>query len=239
MIPRIIHYCWFGKGPLPELAIRCIDSWHRFMPDYEFKLWNEDNSVIDSNQYAKEAYETRKFAFVSDYIRLWALEHEGGIYLDTDVEVFKSFDDLLNNKAFAGFEGSKYKPLGTCIMASEAHGEWVSEMLDAYTGRRFIKPDGSYDMTTNVLFISRIMQKGGFVQNGKEQSYKDLHIFPVDFFSPRRTTGEYIRTEKTYCDHHGLGSWEEHDSDWKVQLLSVIPPRWRSTVIKIKRIVIG
>ncbi len=239
MIPKRIHYCWFGKGEMPELALKCIDSWHRFMPDYEFKLWNEDNSAIDSNRYAKEAYEARKYAFVSDYVRLWALKNEGGIYLDTDVEVFKSFDELLHHKAFAGFEGSKHKPLGTCIMASEAHGEWVSEMLDAYAGRSFIKPDGSYDLTTNVLFITEIMQKGGFIKNGKEQSYKDLHIYPVEYFSPRLTTGEFIRTNNTYCDHHGLGSWGNKGENWKTRVLSNLTPTMRASVIKIKRLILG
>ena len=239
MIPKRIHYCWFGKSEMPELALKCIDSWHRYLPDYEFKLWNEDNSAIDSNRYAIEAYETRKYAFVSDYIRLWALEKEGGIYLDTDVEVFKSFDDLLDHKAFAGFEGSKYKPLGTCIMASMAHGEWVSEMLDAYSGRCFIKSDGSYDLTTNVRFITQIMKEGGFIQNGEEQIYKDLHIFPVDFFSPRLTTGEYFRTENTYCDHHGLGSWGNKDVSWKTRILSKMTPALRVSVIKIKRLFFG
>lgn len=205
------------------------------MPDYEYKLWNEDNFDVNSIPYTKEAYEACKFAFVSDYVRLWALEREGGIYLDTDVEVFKSFDPLLDYRAFAGFEGSKHFPMGTCIMASEAYGEWVSEMLGAYKDRHFLKGDGSFDQTTNVQFISAIMCKQGFVQNGEEQDYKDLHIFPVDYFCPRRTTCEYIRTENTYCDHLGVGSWIEQNNGWKAKIGKVLGTKYMTQMIKLKR----
>jgi len=239
MIPKTIHYCWFGRGEMPEKAKRCIDSWHRFMPDYDYKLWNEDNFIISHNEYAKEAYEARKYAFVSDYVRLWALEHEGGIYLDTDVEVFKSFDDLLGYKAFAGFEGSKHLPIGTCVMASVAHGEWATEQLKAYENRHFLKPDGTFDLTTNVQFITSIMRENGFVQNGIEQDYKDLHVFPVDFFSPRNTLGEYILTEHTYANHLGLGSWGEDAKDWKTKLLTWLRPTIASRLIKLKRKLFG
>ena len=135
MIPKIIHYCWFGRGEMPELAQKCIASWHQYMPDWEYKLWNEDNFDVKCTPYTYEAYSVGKYAFVSDYVRLWALEREGGIYLDTDVEVFKPLDDLLDYHAFVGFEGSKHLPVGTCVMASEAHGEWVKEQLDAYRVR--------------------------------------------------------------------------------------------------------
>ena len=205
MRPKTIHYCWFGRSELPELAKDCIASWHKYMPNWEYKLWNEDNFDVHSNSYAKEAYEARKYAFVSDYVRLWALCNEGGLYLDTDVEVFKPFDDLLGYQAFAGFEGSKYLPIGTCVIASKAHGEWVTEQFEAYQDRHFLLAKGSFDLTTNVQFITAKMQRDGFIQNGKEQDYKDLHVFPVEFFCPRLTTGEYIRTKNTYCDHLGIG----------------------------------
>lgn len=239
MIPKTIHYCWFGRGEMPEQAKQCIASWHKFMPDWEYKLWNDDNFNVRLCAYAKEAYEARKFAFVSDYVRLWALEREGGLYLDTDVEVFKSFEDLLGNNAFAGFEGSKHLPVGTCVMASEAHGQWVSEQLEAYRDRHFLMSDGTFDMTTNVQFITAKMNVGGFVQNGVEQDYKDLHVFPVDYFSPRQTTGEYIRTENTYCDHLGMGSWEDEEHGWKASVARLVGPRNAARLIKLKRRLIG
>lgn len=235
MIPRKIHYCWHGSGEMPQLAKDCIASWHRYMPNWEYKLWNEDNFDINSTSYTAEAYAAGKYAFVSDYVRLFALYNEGGLYLDVDFEVYKSFDDLLENKAFAGFEGSKRNPVMMGVCASEAQGEWVSEMLNAYNGRHFIKPAGAYDMTTNVQFLTTIMTANGFQQNGKEQYYKDLHVYPVDYFCPRQTTGEYFRTENTYCEHKGLNSWGESSKGWKGRVLDIIGQRNMTRLIKLKR----
>lgn len=238
MIPRKIHYCWFGRGPMPELAQKCIASWHEYMPEWEYILWDEDHFDVNGTPYTAQAYAAGKYAFVSDYVRLWALEREGGLYLDTDVEVFSSFDNLLHYSAFAGFEGSKHVPLGTCVLASEQHGQWIREMLDCYQGRPFILEDGSLDLTTNVQFLSGVMCKRGFRQNGEEQDYKDLHIFPVDYFSPRQTTGEYLRTGNTYCNHLGLGSWSD-GPDWKSRIGRIIGPKMMTCLIKLKRKILG
>lgn len=239
MIPRIIHYCWFGRGPMPELALRCIDSWHKFMPDYQYKLWNEDNFDIESVPYVKEAYESKKFAFVTDYVRLYALFTEGGIYMDTDVEVLKPYDDLLSLPGFTGYEGSKFMPPVTGTMASEPGNAWVKEQLEAYDSLHFIKPHGTLDTTTNTVRISEIMKKGGFVQNGKKQVYKDMHIFPVDYFCPRQTTGEYLLTENTYCDHHFMGSWAGGKKKRSHFLLNLLGQKNVTRLIKLKRKLLG
>lgn len=221
---------------MPDIALKCINSWHKFMPDYEYKLWNEDIFDFNFNNYVREAYEAKKYAFVSDYVRLKALREEGGIYLDVDFEVYKPFDDLLSYHAFAGFEGSKHYPLGMGAIASEADGQWVTEQLKAYEGRHFIV-DGKPDLTTNVQFVSKTMSRNGFIQNGQEQDYLDLHIFPVDYFCPRQTTGEYFRTEKTYCESIGVSSWCKPSV--KNRLLHLLSPQLRTSIILIKRKLFG
>ena len=237
MIPRIIHYCWFGRGPMPELALRCIESWHRYMPDYQYKLWNEDVFDIESVPYVKEAYQCGKYAFVTDYVRLFALYTEGGIYMDTDVEVLKSYDDLLHLSGFTGYEGSKHLPPVTGTLASVSGGEWIKEQLDAYNGLHFLRSDGSMDLTTNTTRIAQIMRDGGFVQDGKLKTYKDMYIFPVDYFCPRQTTGEFILTKNTYCDHHFLGSWNENKRVGYFARL--VGERNLTRLIKLKRKVLG
>ena len=239
MIPKIIHYCWFGRGEMPELALKCIESWHKYMPDWEYMLWNEDNFDINSNVYTRQAYEARKFAFVSDYVRLKVLNDIGGVYMDVDFQVYKSFDDLLYNKAFAGFEGSKTNPVMMGVIASESGGEWVKEQLDNYLDRPFIL-SGEPDMTTNVRYVTDHMIKNGFLPNGKEQDYKDLHVFPVDYFCPKQTTGEYKRTNNTYCEQvSASSSWLEISPSWKTKLLAHATPSVRSRIIKLKRKLFG
>jgi len=208
MIPKVIHYCWFGRGQMPSLAVKCMESWKKFLPDYELKLWNEDSFDINSVPYVKEAYEARKFAFVTDYVRLYALYNFGGIYMDTDVEVLKSLDNLLNLPAFSGYESNKFSSFPTGIMASEKAGIWAKEQLAYYEGIHFIKPDGSFDMTTNTQTISRIMCENGFVLNGEYQVYKkNMHAFPKDYFCPKTSTRVLKLTENSYCIHHFAGSW--------------------------------
>lgn len=238
MIPKKIHYCWFGRGEMPQAAKDCMATWHKYMPDWEYKLWNEDNFDVHCNAYCSEAYKAGKYAFVSDVARLVALRDEGGLYLDTDVEVFRSFEPLLHHHAFAGFEGCKRVLVATCVLASEPGTEWVKEQLDYYNDRHFILPDGSQDHTTNVLYMTTRMRENGFVQNGKEQDYKDLHVFPVDYFSPRHTTGEYIRTENTYSDHLGMGSWTDR-SGLIHKFAALVGPNNMTRIIKLKRKLLG
>ena len=210
MIPKIIHYCWFGKGVMPELVERCIASWHTYMPDWELKAWTEDNFDISAApQYVQEAYAAKKYAFVSDYVRLWALEREGGVYLDTDVEVLRSFEPLLCDTAFIGLEESLALLPGTCVMGCEAHCQWVKDMLATYNNARFILEDGSLDMTTNVQRLGKRMVQGG-LHHKRETQYLPLwglRIYTHDYFSPITSTRVMRKSNNTYCIHRFAGSW--------------------------------
>lgn len=210
MIPKIIHYCWFGRGQKPELAIRCIESWKKYCPDYTLKEWNEDNFDINAVPYVREAYESRKFAFVTDYVRLYALYHEGGVYMDTDVEVVKTFDPFLHHHMFSGFETDDNVLTG--MMAAEKGSVWAKELLDQYNGRRFIQPDGNFDMTTNTTVITNYMLAHGLVLNNTLQDFPGLcTMYPSEYFCPKdHTTGVIHMTHRTVCIHHFSGSWYDH-----------------------------
>lgn len=238
MIPKIIHYCWFGRGEMPQLAEECIASWHKYMPNWEYKLWNEESFDVNSVPYVKEAYQSGKYAFVSDYVRLYALKTYGGLYMDVDFEVFKPFDDLCIHPAFAGYEGSKRYPVMMGVIASEPEGEWVNRMIKHYENRHFIMEDGSLDLTPNVTYLTQKMIDEGLVCNKKEQDFKGLHIFPVDYFAPRQTTGEYFLTSNTYCDHKGLDSWSRHGGI-KSAIIRIIGPKATTMLIKLKRKILG
>lgn len=243
MIPKIIHYCWFGRTEIPELAQNCIHSWHKHMPDWEFVLWNEENFAISTAPaYVREAYTAKKYAFVSDYVRLFALKQYGGVYLDVDFEVYKSFFPLLNNSAFAGYEGSKRSPIMMGVLASEPNGEWVTEALKQYDNRHFLLDNVKYDMTPNTSFFTNWMVEQGLVLDGKEKTFKGLHIYPVDYFCPTQTTGEYLRSENTFCEHRDLRTWNIH-SGWKYHLIKWVVthlgPQWKVRIIKTKRRLFG
>lgn len=207
MIPKVIHYCWFGRGKMPKLALECIESWKKYLPDYEIREWNEDTFNINSNQYVKEAYESRKFAFVTDYVRLFVLYHEGGIYMDTDVEVLKPLDRFLQHHAFSGFEDGKNIPTG--IMASEKGGQWAYENLQYYNDLHFIKADGTYNTVTNVKTLTDYMLLKGLKQDNTYQDFPELITFyPKDYFCPKSyKDGKIYLTENTYTIHHFAGSW--------------------------------
>lgn len=208
-IPKTIHYCWFGRGQKPELAEKCIASWKQFCPDYEIKEWNEDNFDLDSNLYTRQAYDSRKFAFVTDYVRLYAMYHEGGIYMDTDVEVLKSLDAFLEHQAFSSFENNNKIPTG--LMAAEAGNPWIKDLLDEYIDLTFLDAAGNMDLTTNVERITNLtLRKYGLVP---ESSYQELGggvltLYPYDYFCPKDwQTGNINLTENSHTIHHFAGSW--------------------------------
>lgn len=206
MIPKIIHYCWFGRGEKPKSALDCIDSWKKYLPDYSIIEWNEEVIDVTSNRYMKEAYESTHYAFVTDYVRLFALYHHGGVYMDTDVEVLKPLDKFLIHMSFSGFEDGKLVPTG--IIASEKNSNTIHELMDYYKDRHFILPDGSFDKTTNVKTITNYFLDLGLKQDNSLQTLNDMTIYPKEYFCPKDPiTGKIHVTDNTYTIHHFSGSW--------------------------------
>lgn len=235
MIPKVIHYCWFGRGKMSELALKCIESWKKFLPDYEIKEWNEDNFDLDLYPYTREAYDNRKFAFVTDAVRLYALYHEGGIYMDTDVEVLKNLDCFLDLPAFSGFEDDGHIPTG--IMASEKNGEWAKWQLSYYDGKHFVKEDGTLDLTTNVMTISTSMAERGFSLENSLQDFKGIvTIYPKDYFCPKSyVDGEIYLTNKTYTIHHFAGSWISPYRKMVLKISHIIGEKRTQKIARLKR----
>lgn len=215
MIPKIIHYCWFGGNPLPQLAEDCIASWRKYLPDYEIKEWNEQNFPLANYPFAQEAIENRKFAFVSDVCRLHALKEEGGIYMDTDVEVLKSLDSFLHHAAFSGFENDDFVPTG--IMASEKNGQWVTDLLAYYDGKSLFKEDGSIYSVSNTFIITGMMKAKGFTMSNTYQEQENyVAFYPNDYFCPKSyKTGNIELTKNSYCIHHFAKSWIPLKDKWK------------------------
>lgn len=212
MIPGILHYIWFGNNPLSPLAKQCLESWCKHMPDWQIMCWDESNfDIASAPLYVRQAYEARKYAFVSDYVRLWVLEQYGGVYVDTDVKVLKSYEPLLNDIAFIGFEESKAHLPGTCVIGCEPHCQWVQDMLALYDGIEFVKQDGSLDLTTNVQRMGEALITKGLIPNGKEQYLPEygLRVYSHDYFSPITSTRVMRKTKNTYSIHYFAESWRD------------------------------
>lgn len=209
MIPKTIHYCWFGRNPKPKLAKRCMRSWKKYCPDYTIIEWNEDNYDISSAPlYVRQAYEAKKWAFVTDYVRLDVIYKNGGIYLDTDVELLRNLDCFLSNKVYFGLESAQYVNTGLGFGA-EKGSPILAEMMADYQDIPFILPDGSYDQVTCPKRNTAILLRQGFEQKNEEQMIKEgIHIYPSEFFSPITCNdGNFIKTQNTYSIHHYAASW--------------------------------
>lgn len=208
MIPKKIHYCWFGESPLSEVAKKYIDTWKKYCPDYEIIEWNEKNFDITQNQYCQEAYEAKKWAFVSDYARLKILYEYGGIYMDTDVEVLRSLDGLLKYNWFSGFESDIM--ISTATMGGIKNSKVLKLLLDDYTNRHFIKYNGGYDLRTNVEVITKILKENYNIQlNNTYQIFGDNNtLFPFDYLCCKNLiNGKIYKCKDTYTIHHFNGSW--------------------------------
>ena len=209
MIPKIIHYCWFGGNPFPELAQKCIASWKKFLPDYEIKEWNESNYDVRKIPYIAQAYDAKKYAFVSDYARFDILYQYGGVYFDTDVEVIKDIRPIIERGAFIGIEKGRKPLLNAGLgIASPAASEIYKEILDSYANERFINQDGSLNLKTVVTRVSEIFARHGFVEEDRMQTVADTTIYPIEYFCPKDCASRsLVITKNTYSIHHYDGSW--------------------------------
>lgn len=221
MIPKIIHYCWFGGKELSRDVQKCINSWHTLCPEYKIIEWNESNFDINIVPYVREAYEHKKWAFVSDYVRLYALKKYGGIYLDTDVEVLKSFDSLLYNKAFIGAE-SKYS-ICTAVIGAEKNALFIDELLNLYNNIHFINQQGM-DLIPNSQRIFKYLKTVYGYKDADELIYYDnCTIYPKDYFSPINCyTYKQEVTVNTYCIHHFAGTWKNQNEMYLNKLKAFI-----------------
>lgn len=214
MIPKTIHYCWFGRNPLPDSAQKCIASWRKFFPDYEIIEWNEDNFDVNSIPYTAEAYATGKYAFVSDYARFKILYDNGGLYFDTDVEIIKTMDDIIANGSFMGFEinpdgnnfcGAVNPGLGLGVCKNDI---LYKKILDSYRNIKFINPDGKYNLTTIVHYTTEILRLEGLSADKKIQKINGITIYPVDYFNPLNdNTGRLCITGNTRSIHWYRKTW--------------------------------
>lgn len=231
-IPKIIHYIWLGTRPLDKVSQKCMKTWRQYLPDYEVKRWgdNECRDIINSNLYARQAYEAKKYAFVSDYLRVYILYNYGGVYMDTDVQMFKSINRFLAHGAFTCFENKTQIP--TALMASAKGNQWMKALLDYYDDKSFIDADGHMDITTNVDAITNVSLGMGFVPNAQIQVFSDdVHIYTKDYFCPIDTKNKAndVFTENTYAAHLYNGSWRSPLR----QKLSMIKKRFGINVNKI------
>ena len=193
---------------MPEDNLKCIESWKKFLPDYKLMLWNEDNYDVNSIKFTRQAYQKKKYAFVIDPVRLQLLREHGGIWLDTDIEIIKNLDPLLELPAFMSFESDTL--LHTGIVGSEKGAAWTDEYWKYMNRKPFIRWNGRLNKTPSTVIISLILKKRGVKLDNTFQIYDDsLHIFQKDYFCPKDyKTGKITITDNTYCIHHFAGSWK-------------------------------
>lgn len=248
MIPKIIHYCWFGRNPLPKDAKRCIASWRKHLPDYEIKEWNEDNFDIDVCSYVREAYDARKYAFVSDFARFYILYRYGGVYFDTDVEVVKPMQHIIDAGNFMAIEQSLATngndptlPIGVAPglgIGAEAAAPLFKEILDYYANIHFDINDG-----TVVIHTTGILNRHGLKNENTLQHVAGFTIYPADYFCPMdSTTGIVTLTDNTVSIHHYSCSWMDHNTlGWRIHqlknaMIRVLGPK---TVLRLAKMLKG
>lgn len=244
MIPKIIHYCWIGDNPLPKSARKCIASWKKNCPDYQIIEWNETNYDFQKNAFMREAYAAKKWGFVPDYARLDIIYRYGGIYLDTDVEVVKPLDPLLNYKGFAGFESEEYIALGLGFGAEQSN-DLIKKLLDSYENRNFIIDDKN-ELIASPVCDTKVMESIGLKRTGERQAINGFVFLPTEYLCAKSPYDGVIRlTENTYSIHHYDASWVSEEGrkirnrSWRVRSAKYYIKPYVSCFIKVLKKVIG
>ncbi len=222
MIPKIIHYCWFGGKPLPTEYRKYIETWRKHMPEYEIKEWNEQNYDVNCIPFSAEAYEMGKFAYVSDYARLRILYEQGGVYLDTDVEMVKPLDEILAKGGFMGFEKNTNAKKGEMLnvalglgFAVPPHHSIIREILDFYESHHYRYPDGHIEQITIVKITTDILKRWGLQQSDIPTTIEGITFYPWDYFCPVEFLNSKLEiTEHTHTIHHYTATW----MSWKDKL---------------------
>lgn len=208
VIPKIIHYCWFGKKKIPNIYKKWMESWTKYCPDYKIIEWNEDNYDVTKNKYMYQAYQAKKWGFVPDYARLDIIYNYGGIYLDTDVELIRNLDHLLYQKAFAGFESDENVALGLGFGAQKNHS-LILKLLKQYDDLSFINEYGEYNLIASPFYQTKILLENGLKQNGEFQTIDGMNIYPEKMFAPKSLTSRLINCTDYSCSiHHYDASWQ-------------------------------
>ena len=220
-ISKVIHYCWFGGKPLPQSAKRCIASWRKFLPDYDIKEWNETNFNIHAIPYIQEAYEAKKYAFVSDYARFKILFEEGGLYFDTDVEIIRPLDDIIERGPFIEYR--------------EELSENMGEMIDLYATLRFKNADGTLNLKTVVLYTTEVLAKHGLSNKTDIQNVAGIWIYPKEYFNPIEMTGRHLSlTANTRSIHHYAATWQSAYTRMKKKMARLIGHKVTMIIIRLK-----
>ena len=234
MIPKIIHYCWFGKNEQPVMVKKYIESWKKNCPDYKIILWNEENFDVQSNEYVKEAYFQKKYAFVSDYVRLYALKKYGGIYLDTDVEIQRNLDVFLKYDFVVGFEA--IERVATAIIMAEKDNNIINDWLANYQTRHYIL-NKKADETPNVVWLTNKLRECGLVLNGKRQGLIDnnVMVYEKEIFCPYSVGDKKNTYNDAYTVHWCDGSWITGKNKRRILFIKLIKKMFGTDVYEVIR----
>jgi len=217
MIPKIIHLCWLSGDPYPPEIKKCLDTWKEYLPDYEIWVWDTKRFDINSTLWTKQAFEAKKYAFAADYIRLFALYNYGGIYLDSDVVVYKNFDELLKLPYFIGAD--QINAFEAAVIGAEKGCKWIKDIMEHYSGREFVQQDGTYDMMTlPIVFHHELCSRGySFKKINAILKYEvelnELIVFNSNYFNSRDHIG-IRKSSQSFCAHNYAGTWKtEHKTN--------------------------